>query len=295
MADKNNMLSAAKPFLYGGASGMFATTCIQPIDMIKVRIQLLGEGGAKSSANPFTVGTQIIKGEGFMSLYKGLSAGLLRQATYTTARMGIFRGLCDHFKGPDGALSLQMKAFCGLAAGGLGAFVGNPCDLALIRMQADATLPAAQRRNYTNVFNALGRIAKEEGITGWWKGSTPTVVRAMALNMGMLASYDQTKEYLTQKVGKGAVTNFASSAVAGFLASAFSLPFDFVKTRLQKQKPGPDGVLPYKNSIDCVLKVVKNEGPLAFYKGFMTYYVRIAPHAMITLLAMETLQNTFGK
>lgn len=33
---------------------------------------------------------QIIKSDGFGALYKGLSAGLLRQATYTTARMGLF-------------------------------------------------------------------------------------------------------------------------------------------------------------------------------------------------------------
>ena len=40
---------------------------------------------------------------------------------------------------------------------------------------------------------------------------------------------------------------FASSAIAGFLASAFSLPFDFVKTQMQKQKPDPKtGILMQK-------------------------------------------------
>ena len=33
--------------------------------------------------------------EGFGYLYKGLGAGLLRQATYTTARLGIFRSMMD--------------------------------------------------------------------------------------------------------------------------------------------------------------------------------------------------------
>jgi len=35
--------------------------------------------------------------------------------------------------------------------GGLGAIFGSPADLSLIRMQADGTLPAAERRNYTGV------------------------------------------------------------------------------------------------------------------------------------------------
>ena len=38
-------------------------------------------------------------------------------------------------------------------------------------------------------------------------------------------------------------------------------------------------------------QVMRSEGPLTFYNGFFTYYVRIAPHAMITLMAVEYLKN----
>lgn len=69
--------------------------------------------------------------------------------------------------------------------------MGSPADLSLIRMQSDSTLPAAQRRGYKNVGDALTRIIKEEGTIGLFRGAGPTVTRAMALNMGMLASNDQ--------------------------------------------------------------------------------------------------------
>ena len=39
--------------------------------------------------------SKLIKEEGVGSLYKGLSAGLLRQATYTTARLGIYQYISD--------------------------------------------------------------------------------------------------------------------------------------------------------------------------------------------------------
>ena len=100
-------------------------------------------------------------------------------------------------------LPLYQKALCGLTAGAIGASVGSPADLALIRMQADATLPAAQRRNYSNAFNALYRIVADEGVLALWKGAGPTVVRAMALNMGMLASYDQSVEFFKDSLGCG--------------------------------------------------------------------------------------------
>lgn len=98
-------------------------------------------------------------------------------------------------------LPLYQKALCGLTAGAIGACVGTPADLALVRMQADATLPPSQRRNYKNVFHALYRIIADEGVLALWKGAGPTVVRAMALNMGMLASYDQSVEFFRDSLG----------------------------------------------------------------------------------------------
>eukprot|EP00873_Tetraselmis_striata_P037947 jgi/Tetstr1/458211/TSEL_044699.t1 len=282
---------AAKPFINGGVSGMMATTVIQPIDMVKVRLQL----GAKGS--PIGVASAIIKEEGFGALYKGLSAGLLRQATYTTARLGFYNKISDAAIAYNNGQSLPLlgKALCGLTAGAMGAIVGNPADLSLIRMQADGTLPAAERRGYKNAFDALIKIAKDEGIGGWFAGAGPTVVRAMALNMGMLASNDHFKEMFVEHMGykkTDRMTVVGSACAAGVVAATFSLPFDFIKTRIQKMKALPDGTMPYKGSIDCAIKTLAQEGPLAFYTGYPTYCVRIAPHVSFTLVFLDVIQKT---
>ena len=81
----NTVWKTVKPFMNGGMSGMAATICIQPIDMVKVRLQTGETGG------PVGVAMRMIKQDGPGALYKGLSAGLLRQATYTTARLGIYK------------------------------------------------------------------------------------------------------------------------------------------------------------------------------------------------------------
>jgi solute carrier family 25 oxoglutarate transporter 11 len=47
---------AAKPFFNGGLSGMFATCIIQPIDMVKVRIQLGATGSPVSTPAPVPPG-----------------------------------------------------------------------------------------------------------------------------------------------------------------------------------------------------------------------------------------------
>merc|ERR1711937_157736 len=94
----------------------------------------------------------------------------------------------------------------------------------------------------------------------------------------------------------GSVQVFGASAIAGFFASFFSLPFDFVKTQIQKQKPDPvTGELPFKGSLDCAMKIMAEGGPMRFYAGFPTFYVRIAPHAMITLILQDFIKKTWSK
>ena len=74
-----------------------------------------------------------------------IDAALMRQVVYGTARLGIYFNLSEYMKKKnDGAnLSVLQKAGCAMTAGALGSFIGNPCDLALVRVQADATLPEA--------------------------------------------------------------------------------------------------------------------------------------------------------
>jgi len=77
----------------------------------------------------------------------------------------------------------------------------------------------------------------------------------------------------------GQAVVLGGATIAGFFASVCSLPFDFVKTRIQKMEPGPDGKFPYKGPLDCAVKTLAQEGPLKFYTGFPTYCVRCAPLA----------------
>jgi hypothetical protein len=124
------------------------------------------------------------------------------------------------------------------------------------RANTDSTLPVAERRNYKGVGDAFVRIVREDGIGGLFRGATPTIIRAMALNMGMFAANEQAKETIEEYTPlRGLPLTAAASFVAGFFASACSLPFDFVKTRIQKMKPDASGKMPYTGLVDCAMKV----------------------------------------
>lgn len=78
-----------------------------------------------------------------------------------------------------------------MLSGAVGAFVGNPAEISLIRMTADGRLPIGDRRNYKNVFDAMLRMVREEGILTLWRGAIPTMGRAMVVNAAQLATYSQ--------------------------------------------------------------------------------------------------------
>lgn len=276
---------------------MFATVVIQPIDTVKVRIQIAGENLQKGSSNPVTMGRKILAEEGVRALYSGLDSALLRQATYTTARLGIFRSLFDWRKQANQGKDLPFyeKVAVALTAGMLGSVVGNPADLALIRLQADQTLPVDQRRNYKNVVDAFKRIIKEEGVLALWKGSGPTVARAMSLNAGQLATFEEIKQYVTKLRGQNdAITRIIAGTGSGIICACVSLPFDNVKTKLQKMKADANGNVPYKGMIDCFQKSIAREGVTGLWVGLPTFIIRIAPHTIISLFIMDWLNSTFG-
>lgn len=78
---------------------MGATLFVQPLDLVKNRMQLQGVGGArKEYANTFDALSKILRSEGVTGIYKGLGAGFLRQATYTTTRLGVYTGLNDSYQ-----------------------------------------------------------------------------------------------------------------------------------------------------------------------------------------------------
>ena len=93
---------------------------------------------------------------------------------------------------------MAQKSICALSAGFIGALVGNPADLALVRMQTDSSLPENLRRNYKNIFDAFKKIVASEGPLGLWTGAAPTVIRALVLNWAMFAPYDEVKDRLNR-------------------------------------------------------------------------------------------------
>ncbi|XAR48507.1 hypothetical protein NMG60_11031354 [Bertholletia excelsa] len=316
-----------KGFVEGGIASIVAGCSTHPLDLIKVHMQLQGESthvpnlthqlhnlrpafalnSATSAfhiptqaplkavaAGPISVGIRIFQTEGAAALFSGVSATVLRQALYSTTRMGLYEVFKQKWSDPgSGTLPLERKIAAGLLAGGIGAVVGNPADVAMVRMQADGRLPPSQRRNYASVADAIGRISRQEGVASLWRGSALTVNRAMIVTTSQLASYDQVKEIILKKgvMKEGLGTHVMASFAAGFVAAVASNPVDVIKTRVMNMRVEAEAAPPYTGALDCALKTVRTEGPMALYKGFVPTISRQGPFTVVLFVTLEQVRK----
>lgn len=300
-----------KGFVEGGLASIVAGSATHPLDLIKVRMQLQGEIAAPTSyllagvspaniqslqpKNALSVGRQVVQSEGVMALYSGVTASILRQVLYSSTRLGLYEVLKSQWSTASGdrTLPLHKKIAAGLIAGGVGAAVGNPADVALVRMQADGRRPLHQRRNYTGVGDALVRIIRQEGVSSLWTGSGPTVQRAMVVTASQLATYDQVKDSLLANriTPDGLATHITASVVSGLVTSVASNPIDVIKTRIMNMEVAPGQKPPYSGALDCAVKTVSKEGPMALYKGFIPTVTRQGPFAVVLFVTLEQVKS----
>ena len=299
-------------FVFGGLAGMGATMIVQPFDVVKTRMQLSQRAHGVPTEGVLRMLGNLLKAGGVRELYAGLSAALFRQVTYTTTRLGAFGIITDELtrykatralssssssssaapNADAGRLSFGLKLVAGLSAGAIGACVGNPAEVALVRMMADGRLPLEQRRNYHSVFDALVRIVREEGVRTLWRGVSPTIGRAALLNMAQLGTYAQTKEAIVSAglLGDHIGAHVVASTVSGFAATCISLPLDNAKTKLQNMRDGE-----FNGMVDALQKTARADGVPALWRGFWPYFMRLAPHTVAAFVILEQLKAAYWR
>ncbi|KAF3651812.1 Mitochondrial uncoupling protein 1 [Capsicum annuum] len=268
--------------------------CTLPLDTAKVRLQLQkkaveGDGIALPKYRGLlgTVGT-IAKEEGVASLWKGIVPGLHRQCIYGGLRIGMYEPVKNLYVGKDhvGDVPLMKKILAALTTGAFGITVANPTDLVKVRLQAEGKLPAGVPRRYSGALNAYSTIVKQEGVRALWTGLGPNIGRNAIINAAELASYDQVKEAILKIPGfkDNVFTHLIAGLGAGFFAVCIGSPVDVVKSRMM-------GDSAYKNTLDCFVKTLKNDGPLAFYKGFIPNFGRLGSWNVIMFLTLEQVKK----
>lgn len=97
MSNTNKPLPNSVNFATAGLGGLLGWGVIHPFNTLGIRMNLASSSGCASASNTsfISFASNIIKKEGYLSLYNGLEAGLMRQFFYATSRFGFFEVFRD--------------------------------------------------------------------------------------------------------------------------------------------------------------------------------------------------------
>lgn len=278
-------------FASSGLGGMLGWVVVHPFNTIAVRSNL-----ASASGQTFSL-SQMAANQGWMSVYDGLSAGVMRQVFYATARFGLFETFRDWLHEYRGKTDFASRVAVGAITGGIAAYISCPMEVAVVRMSNDSSLPVAERRNYKGVVDTTLRIAKEEGIAAFWRGSGPFVTRAMMVGVFQVATLDQFKDlyvtWLDQK--RNSIPNvFCAAMTSGLIYSMATMPLEASKNRMASQKRDPvTGKLPYTSTLQTLRKVTTEKGFMALYNGFFPYYLRCGGHTVSMFILVQVMRDLY--
>ncbi|XP_074657579.1 kidney mitochondrial carrier protein 1-like [Tubulanus polymorphus] len=303
-----------RPFVFGGFASCVAEFATFPIDLTKTRLQLQGQTTGVTSVvryrGMFHALLRISCDEGVRSLYSGLPPAILRQATYGTVKIGIYHMLKRCLiHDPDGPTpphqyyireeTLATDVLCGIIAGSVSSALANPTDVLKVRMQA-------KNEKFRNVkmFKAFKMVYENEGIRGLWTGVGPTSQRAAIVVGVELPAYDVTKRHLINDLCMidNEICHFTASFIAGLAGAIMSNPIDVVKSRMMNQQRvtmAPQqtatgtaaGNVYYTGTINCFAQMIKREGFMSLYKGFIPTWVRLGPWNIVFFMTYEQIKN----
>lgn len=170
--------SSAESFISGAVAGGFATTATYPLDLLRTRFA--AQGNVKIYTGLYGAVRDIARDEGPRGFFRGLSAAIGSIVPY----MGLFFTSYEFFHSHIGGAKLPYgsgDAVAGVAASVLAKTFTFPLDLVRKRLQIQG--PTREKYIHTNipvykgVWRGLYAIWSKQGVRGWYRGLTVSLVK----------------------------------------------------------------------------------------------------------------------
>lgn len=279
--------------LSAGTGACIADILTFPLDTVKVRLQIQGEGLKVAKEHQLSLigmTKHIVKKEGALNLYNGLTAGLQRQMCFASIRIGFYEPVKNFYlnlmdqKESATNFAIGTRILAGATTGTICVVFAQPTDVVKIRFQSAAKGSESER--YKTTREAYRRIWHEEGLQGLWKGTIPNVIRNAVCNVAECVSYDVIKDsLLVAKIFEdGVLLHIATASLTGVITTIVASPVDVVKTRYMNSPKGA-----YRNAIHLTATML-HEGPLAFYKGFIPNCARLISWNLAMWVSYEQIK-----
>jgi len=157
----------------------------------------------------------------------------------------------------------KIKLLGGMTSGLVEALILTPLDVTKTRLQLDKS------GRYHGMVDCGRSLFRSEGFFGLYKGFTPWTMHVVTKNGTRFYVNAIYKKMLADENGNvSGGKEFLAGAMAGATEAVLIVtPFEVIKTRLQGQDVKKGEKPKYNGPVQTAIKVVRNEGPTALWKG----------------------------
>jgi len=290
-------------FCAGGVAGAVAKTATAPIERVKLLIQT-------QDANPKIISgevprytgivncfTRVSSEQGFAAFWRGNTVNVIRYFPTQAFNFAFKDTIKNMFPKYNSKTEFWKFFAANMASGGL-AGAGSltivyPLDYARTRLASDV---GSGNPQFSGLGDCLVKTMKQGGFFSMYAGFGVSVVGIVAYRGPYFGVFDTLKELNPWKKDTGAVgllSKFAIAQTTAIIAGFISYPFDTVRRRLQMQAEKPKEQWLYSGTLDCAVKIVKDEGIGAMFKGFGANVLRTLGGALV-LVGYDEIKRVIG-
>ncbi|KAG0370507.1 mitochondrial carrier domain-containing protein [Gamsiella multidivaricata] len=305
-------LTQLENFAVSALAPSMAVLFTNPFDTVKVRLQLQGE--FVKSREPGRNGKEVVRvsekvykssldclvktfrHEGIRGLQKGLFPAILKESSKNIFRLGLYDPILNalhplNYPGEVSTAPAWKRMIAGATCGAMGAISANPFELIKTRLQSHSSgaLAVGNQYAYKGTFSALRTIITNDGVKTLYRGSMISIARSMFGSAANLTTYSLLKDHARSNWGvqDGVMLDMMSSLVSAFVSVVVMNPMDVVRIRLYNRSSQSTS----QTTLQSCRHILTTEGPLAFYKGFSTHFMRIGPHFTLTFVFLGMLKR----
>ncbi|XP_069476050.1 tricarboxylate transport protein, mitochondrial [Ambystoma mexicanum] len=290
-AGKAKLTHPGKAILAGGIAGGIEICITFPTEYVKTQLQLDEKANPPRYKGIGDCVKQTVQGHGVKGLYRGLSSLLYGSIPKAAVRFGMFEFLSNHMRDSQGRLDSKRSVICGLGAGMAEAIiVVCPMETIKVKFIHDQCSPKPRFRGF---FHGVREIIREQGLKGTYQGLTATVLKQgsnQAIRFYVMTSLRNWYKGDEPHKAMNPLITGLFGATAGAASVFGNTPLDVVKTRMQGLESGK-----YKSTWDCAYRIMKYEGPKAFYKGTVPRLGRVCLDVAIVFIIYDEVVKFLNK
>ncbi|PNS18144.1 Amino-acid transporter arg-13 [Sphaceloma murrayae] len=306
--------TALKDIAFGSLAGVAGKYVEYPFDTVKVRLQSQPDHLPLRYKGPLDCFAQSLRSEGFLGLYRGISAPLVGAAAENASLFfsyRVFQNLLTSTVYNDSTpLSLPALASCGALSGAFTSIVLTPIELVKCKMQVPAQSSVALNTR-PGMLTIISSIYKHQGVAGFWRGQMGTLFRETGGSAAWFGSYESVSAFFRARLSRQNTSGnmdtvsgekidlpihqqMLAGAAAGMAYNFAFFPADTIKSRLQTEEIGIAGARPQEGFWSTGKAIWRQHGLRGLYRGCGITVARSAPSSALIFTLYEAMRTNFG-